>query len=79
MDSLPTPPVYQSQPSNSNSNRVMPQPINPSLSMQQTYPNTIQPIQRVQPNFAMMVPPPSDYLVWSIANTICSVLFSFWA
>ncbi len=70
MSSLPPPPPpYQSQPTYPNSNRVMPYP----------YPNTVPPIQREQPNSAGMPPLPSDYLVWSIANTVCSVLFSCWA
>jgi hypothetical protein len=47
MESLP-PPAYQSQPSYFNSNRVMPQPINQPLSIQQPYPKNLPPIQREQ-------------------------------
>ena len=61
---------------------VMPQPVNQSQPPQrpqyhyQPYPNTIQQIQRVQPNTAKLVPPPRDFLVWSIANTVCAVIFT---
>ena len=80
MANSPPPPPYQSQPSHPYSNRVIPYPVNQSLPTHQPYPNTILPIQREQPNSARMaLPPPSDYLVWSIANTACSVLFSIWA
>ncbi len=71
--------AHQSQPSHSNSNRAMPQPVNQSYYPQKPYQNTAPPVQRVQLSSARMVSPPSDYLAWSIANTACSVLFSLWA
>ena len=50
------------------------QPQNP----QQPYPTTL-PVYYVQPNSARLESPPSDYLGWSIANTVCAVLFTLWA
>ncbi len=56
-----------------------PQTVRQPQKPQQPYPNTAPPIQRVQQYPAKLASPPSDYLKWSIVNTICSVLFSLWA
>jgi hypothetical protein len=56
----------------------MPQPVYHPQQPQQPYPNAHPTIQRAQQYPAKLAAPPSDYLVWSIVNTVCSVLFSCW-
>jgi hypothetical protein len=63
MKSSPPPPAFQSKSSDC---------TNIEMSAQ----NTMPPIQLVQPYSARLTSPPSDYLVWSIVSTVCSVIFS---
>ncbi len=86
--SQPPQPVNQSQLPQPVNQSQLPQPVNQSQPpplpprpqhFRHPYPNTIHPIQREQPNSAKLVTPPRDFLIWSIANTVCAVLFSCWA
>jgi len=72
-------------PSQNNVNVEWPQSVNNSFpptqqpqNPQQPYPNTL-PVYYVQPFSGRLASPPSDYLAWSIANTVCAVLFTLWA
>jgi hypothetical protein len=81
----PSPPMQQPYPNtlppiqrDQTNMGVMLQPVNQSQPPQQPqYPQ--KPIHGVQPNSARMAWLPSDYLGWSITNTVCSVMFSLWA
>ena len=77
--------AYQGQSGNPIVIGQMPQPVNQPQYPEQKYPqqqpylNTIPQIHLVQPFSGRLASPPKDYLGWSIANTVCAVLFTLWA